>query len=89
MDILRPGFVVRSFSVHLFFLATLIFGVWWAVIVKEYTDRPWVQMLAVTTFGIILSVITWLFGEGFGALRLIITLVALLSPFLFWRLLRD
>ena len=89
MDILRPGFVSRSFSVHLFLLATVIFGIWWGMTVKDYTDRPWLQMLTTVAFGIILSVITWRFGEGFDALRPLMTLVAFFTPLLFWRLVRD
>lgn len=89
LDVLRPGFVSRSISVHLFLFATLVFGIWWAVVVKEYTDRPWVQMLCAGAFGIILSVITWTFGEGFGAFRLIVVVTAFFIPLIFWRLIQK
>ncbi len=88
LDAMRPGFVSRSFSVHLFLLAAIMFGVWWGIVVKEYMDRPWVQMCVTGILGIVLAVIVWIFGEQFGLLRLLITLLSLFIPMLFWNLLR-
>ncbi len=89
LDVMRPGFVARSFSVHLFLLAALIFGVWWGMTLKEYTDRPWVQILFTAIFGFFLSVITWGVGEGFGALRLVVVVIAFFIPFIVWRLIQK
>lgn len=89
MDLLRPGFVSRTFSVHLFLLSAIVFGMWWGMTVKEYTDRPWIQMLTAIILGIFLSVITWNLGESFGALRVIVCAFTLMVPFLFWRLLLE
>lgn len=88
LDTLRPGFVARSFSVHLFLLAALVFGVWWGIIMKEYTDRPWLQLAVAAVLGILLAVLTWNFGEGLGALRLLIAAFAVLIPVFVWQLIR-
>lgn len=88
MDALRPGFVARSFSVHVFLLCAIGFGVWWGVKVQSYTDRPWVQMLTAGGFGFILAVITWRLGSGFDLFRPLMTLVALCVPWVVWLLIR-
>jgi hypothetical protein len=88
-DVVRPGFVSRSFSVHLFLLAALIFGIWWGITVKEYMDRPWAQMPIAIVLGFALSVITWGAGEGFGALRLVVVVITFFIPTLFWRLVQK
>ena len=83
LDILKPGFVARTFSVHIFFLSAIVFGIWWAVVVKEYTERPWFEMLVALVLGILLSVLTWIFGEGLGMFRFLIVLTAFFTPLLF------
>jgi hypothetical protein len=89
LDALRPGFVARSFSIHIFLLSAIVFGIWWAIVVKEYTERPWFEMLVAIIFGILLSVLAWVFGEGFGMFRFLIVIIAFFTPLLFLRLLRD
>lgn len=89
LDALRPGFVARSFSVHLFLLAALAFGFWWSITVKEYKDRPFLQLAVVFILGIILAVITWIAGDGLGGVRLLIALISLFVPFLFWNFIRQ
>lgn len=89
MDLLRPGFVSRSFSVHLFLLAMIGFGLWWAVVVKTYVDRPWVFLLLSAVCGLVLAVITWVLGAGFGALRFVVVIIAFLVPILFFRLINE
>lgn len=89
LDVLRPGFVSRSFSVHLFLLAALIFGLWWGIQVKEFTDRPWVQLVVVGILGILFAVLTWFSGSGLGTLRVLITLISLFIPVIFWNLIRK
>ncbi len=89
MDAMRPGFVARSFSVHLFLLGTIVFGVWWAIVVREYRERPWLQRLCATILGFFLAVLTWRLGEGFGAFRFLMVIVALCLPSLFFQLIHD
>ncbi len=88
LDALRPGFVSRAFSVHLFLLLAFAFGLWWSVTVKKYTDRPLVQFGVVMILGIVLSVITWSSGQGLGTVRVLVSLVGLLTPVIFWNLVR-
>jgi|GEM_PF-782413 len=89
LDIFQPGFVARTFSVHIFLLSAIVFGIWWAIVVKEYTERPWLEMLFALALGILLSVLTWIFGEGLGMFRLLVVVIAFMTPLLFLRLLRN
>lgn len=89
LDLLRSGFVARSFSVHLFLLAALVFGIWWAIVVKEYTERPWVQLAVALSLGILLSVITWNLGTGLGMWRLVVTVMVVGVPVVVWDVVRG
>ncbi|MBI2475231.1 hypothetical protein HYV69_02270 [Candidatus Uhrbacteria bacterium] len=86
LDILKPGFVARVFSVHIFLLSAIAFGIWWAIMVKEYTERPWFEMIIALVMGILLSVLVWIFGEGFGMFRFLVVIIAFFTPLLFLRL---
>ncbi len=89
MDALRPGFVSRSFSVHLFLLCTIVFGVWWAIIVENYQERAWVQRLVAVILGFFLAVLTLRLGEGLGILRILLVIFAACLPSLFLKLLKE
>ncbi|MBI5370099.1 hypothetical protein HZA85_02850 [Candidatus Uhrbacteria bacterium] len=89
LDLLRPGFVSRTFSVHVFLLASLLFGIWWSLTVKEYVDRPWVQMIFIGAFGLLVSVVTWASGQGLGALRVLVTVLVFFVPLIVWNLIRH
>lgn len=88
IDLVRPGFVARFFSVHLFLLGVIVFGIWWGSVVEEYTDRPRMQHIIITMCGILLAVLTWNLGEIFGGWRAIVSAVALVIPILALRLLK-
>lgn len=88
LDLVRPGFVARFFSVHIFLLGVIVFGVWWGTIVKEYADRPRVQQSIAFACGILCAVITWNLGTAFGGWRLIISVIAFAIPVLALRLMR-
>lgn len=88
MDFLIPGFVSRFFSVHLFLLLAIAFGIWWFEVVEEYADQPMVERIIALVIGIVLSVIVWKNGEGFESLRFIATLAAFCVPFLVRRLIK-
>lgn len=87
-ELLRPGFVSRSFSVHVFLMAIILFGCWWASVVEEYTDRVRLQHTLVIFFGVFLSVIVWQTGRVFDVWRLPLAALCLFVPFLTWRLMR-
>jgi len=89
LDILRPGFVARSFSVHLFLFGAIVFGIWWGMTMHEYANRPWLQFVMVIILGIALAVLTWTFGEGLHALRVLLAVLSACVPFIVWNLLRS
>jgi hypothetical protein len=80
LDVLRPGFVARYLSVHVFLVATVVFGLWWLRSVREYCDRPVVQYAAAAAFGILSAWVVWELGTGFGDFRLIAVVLAALVP---------
>lgn len=80
VDAIRPGFVARYVSVHLFLLASIVFGAWWTMTVRTYRDWPFVQYLGAAIFGIVLATITWNLGAGFESYRLLAVLAALVTP---------
>lgn len=80
VDAIRPGFVARYLSVHLFLLAAIVFGAWWTATVREYRDWPFVQYGVAVTFGIVLASIAWTLGAGFESYRLLAVLAALVTP---------
>jgi len=79
-DIMRPGFVARYFSVHLFLLAALAFGAWWAISVREYRDWPLMQYAIAIFFGLLLAALVWSTGTGFESYRLLAVAAAFLVP---------
>ncbi len=80
LDALRPGFVARYVSVHLFLLAAMIFGAWWAVSARSYRDWPFAQYVVAALFGIVLATVAWTLGAGFESYRLLAVLAALVTP---------
>ena len=88
LDLLRPGFVARYFSVHIFLLGVIIFGIWWASVVDRYVDHQRIQWSLSALFGIFLSVIVWKLGGAFGLGRGIVSLIALFVPMLVLRLVK-
>ncbi len=88
LDVAHPGFVARYFSVHIFLLGVILFGIWWAVVVEEYVDHHQIQFAFAVVFGILVSVLVWNIGSSFGVARGIVSLLALLVPVLVLRLVR-
>lgn len=80
-DALRPGFVARYFSPHIFLLGAVIFGIWWMYKLEKYKDRKSFQMLGATLFALLFSVVTWTLGEGFEEYRILMVLIVFISPF--------
>jgi hypothetical protein len=89
VDLMEPGFVSRYFSVHIFLLTSLLFGLSWSSAMDEYIERPLVQLVLALIFGILLAVLTWGVAEGMDGNRLIVTIIALFVPWLVLRLLKS
>lgn len=88
LDVFRPGFVARFFSVHVFLVGLIVFGVWWGAVVEEYTDRPRLQHAVLVLCGLCVGVLTWNLSSAFGSWRIIMSALAFLIPLLFFRLLK-
>lgn len=88
IDLIHPGFVARFFSVHIFLLSTIVFGLWWGSVVEEYADRPRVQQGILLACGVVCAVLTWNLGEMFGGWRVIVSAIALAVPLLVLRLVK-
>jgi hypothetical protein len=88
VDLVRPGFVARFFSVHIFLLGVIVFGVWWGAVIEEYSDRPRIQQIMAMVFGFLFAIITWNLGSAFGGWRLIVSAVVFFVPLLVLRLIR-
>ncbi len=70
-DVLRPGFVARYLSLHVFLLAAVVFGVWWAVVVKTYDDWPMLQYFISVLLGLVCVAFVWRVGEPFADMRVL------------------
>lgn len=88
LDILRPGFVARFFSVHIFLIGVIVFGVWWGSVVEEYMDRPVLQHMLLFVCGVFAAVLTWNLGSVFGGWRVMISFISLMLPVLVLRLVK-
>ena len=88
-DLLQPGFVSRYFSVHIFLLVAVIFGVLWSYFMEEYTERIWIHGLVMLAFGVFLSVLTWSLTKDLDVYRVLLVMLSFVSPFILYRLLRS
>lgn len=88
LDALRPGFVSRYLSVHLFLLVGIFSGAWWAQGVSSVKERPWLSYAVCAFFSILVGILCWNGGEGIGTARVWLTLFGLSTPWLFYFLIR-
>ena len=82
MDIAHPGFVARYFSVHVFLLLTILFGIWWSMYSEVSRQIHIIHYVLVVFFGIIAAVLTWGLTDNLGSHQILITLIAFLTPYL-------
>jgi len=92
-DYVRPGFVSYVFSVHWFLLAAVVTGILWAGRSFEQKEERlfatawrWCWQLF---FGCVLAMLVWQNGDVFGDLRIFITLVGFLIPWMVMRALQS
>lgn len=88
MDLLRPGFVSRTFSVHAFLASAIVFGAWWLFYRPEPRFKALFSALSSVLFGALLLVLVWGFGEGLGEHQVPVAILALFLPSLLFRLIR-
>jgi len=85
LDWLRPGFVSDFLSVHLFLLAAIIFGVWWAVeepsVIKHSSIVGKIfGILALVFLSVIVGWFAWREGRPFADFRPLVALIGLGLP---------
>lgn len=88
-ELARPGFVSRFLSVHLFLLAAVVSGAWYAVRVERYRDRPLMQYACAFLLAPLAAYAMWRLGEGFGDGRLLAAALAAAVPPIVVPLLRS
>jgi hypothetical protein len=88
LDLVRPGFVARFFSVHIFLLGMIVFGIWWSHTIETYTDRIRLQYILSLVFGIVFLVIVWKTGVWLDFMRPMVAFIAFFVPLIVLRLVR-
>ncbi len=88
-DVVQPGLVSRYFSVHIFLLAAVVFGVLWSMVLEEYEQRPLVHVLLSVTFGVLLAVLTWGFADDMDVYRVPFALLTAATPTILYALIRH
>jgi hypothetical protein len=79
-DALRPGFVARYVSVHLFLLVAVASGAWWAMCVRACQDWPLLQYVVAGLVGLGVTYFVWSVGESFGDVRVLASGLAFFVP---------
>lgn len=80
-DYVRPGFVSYVFSVHLFLIPILVFGIWLAFLGDEESElSKGAKVFSRIIFSLILFVVIWREGSVFGDLRLVVAAVGFIVP---------
>jgi hypothetical protein len=87
-DVVQPGFVSRYFSVHLFLLASTVFGVLWSMVLREYEQRPLMHSVVALTFGVFLCVLTWSLAQDLDVYLVPLVVIAFLTPAILYSLIR-
>jgi hypothetical protein len=87
-DLIEPGFVSRYFSVHVFFLSSLVCGVGWSWLLEEYSFRPLLQLGGAVLCGILLAVLTWGLTTDLELYRAPVAGLAALTPLIVYHVIR-
>lgn len=83
-ELWRPGMVSRSFSVHLFLVAVLLFGAWVISLKQDECKRGFVAFVVTLFLSVACLMLTWICGEGFAEYRLLAAFFAFFLPWLYW-----
>jgi len=89
LDLLRPGFVSNTFSVHWFLLIAILSGVWWGSVVKELKERRAFQILSAFVFGLVGVYVTWQFRADLSDFLVLLLPLVLVVPFAVSLLIRS
>lgn len=89
MDLLRPGFVSRTLSVHVFLASAILFGGWWLWYRSEPRFSSKISAVFSLLFGLLLLVLVLGFGTGLGEHQVPVAVLATILPSLTFRLIRS
>jgi len=89
LDLLRPGFVSDTFSVHWFLLIAIVSGVWWGSVVKELKEKSFFQILSAFIFSLVGVCITWQFRADLSDFLVLLLPLVLVVPFVVLLLVRS
>lgn len=87
-DVGQPGFVSRYFSMHLFLLASMVFGFLWSIVLREYEQQPLIHLAVAFTFGVLLCVLTWNLARELDLYRVPLVIISFLTPSILYSLIR-
>lgn len=87
-DAVQPGFVSRYFSVHIFLLSSIVFGILWSRVLEEYSSSPFLQLVVAVLCGLLLAVLTWGLTEDLGVHRVPLIIITCVSPVIIYSLIR-
>jgi hypothetical protein len=83
-DVIRSGFVSRYFSPHIFAVLAILFAVWWLRMrTQKNKHHPWLRIFSLIFLSFLFLLIVFICGEGFGAFRIVFSLLAAGAPWLF------
>lgn len=89
-EYVRPGFVMNVFSVHLFLLAVIIFGVWWSVCGTNEVKSLFSKVLhgcIRLAVSVIFGILVWSETANFGDLRIFIACIVASLPWVLYYIL--
>ncbi len=89
LEWLKPGFVSNVFSPHLFLAVAIALGILWGW-KKEWRNEKYELGIQVTAWllGFVFAWVAWTIGRPLEEFRVLITLVAVVTPFLICRIIQ-
>ncbi len=87
-DSVRPGFVSFHFSVHIFLIFIILFGILWSHFSGMINGKK-INLILPFISGSIFFIVTWRVLDDFDELQAIISILALMTPMLFISLLNE
>jgi hypothetical protein len=89
LDLLRPGFVSRTISVHVFLAVAVVSGFFWSHLVKRVEEGKWPVSLFALIFGLAGIFVSWNFRADLSDYLVVVLPLAAIVPFLVIYLLHE
>lgn len=86
LDIIRPGFVSFHFSVHLFLVLAILFGIATCILYRDeqMADSKWGELFFFLVTGFMLAGLIWREGVVFGDFRFLLAIAPIILAVLSW-----